>query len=209
MIRVDYFDYEFLPARRKSKKLMIVLHGRGDSLSPFKSFDEELNIPEMNYLLLNAPRKYMSGYTWYAEPPYQGAAVMKMRQRLIELVEDLELQGWKSENIFLLGFSQGCLMSADLALHYPKKFAGLVGISGYFHFFPRWRNLLKTKSKNTPWLMTHGFKDDILKIEDTRYGVSKLKDAGLKIDWVEMDKKHTFEEEEYPLIRRWVREKFS
>ena len=53
--------------------------------------------------------------------------------------------------------------------------------------------------------MTHGHRDDILNIDETRYGVNKLKDAGLAIDWVELDKRHTFEEEEYPIIRRWVR----
>lgn len=205
MIQTDLFKTQFISARKKSQKLMIVFHGRGDSLQPFREFNDELNIPEMNYLLVNAPRKFMDGFSWYGEPPFQKKGVLKIRKKLFSLLEQLEQEGWRSRDIFLFGFSQGCLISADLALHYPKKFAGLVGVSGYFQFFPRWRNQLSKSVVRTPWLMTHGHRDDILNIDETRYGVNKLKDAGLAIDWVELDKRHTFEEEEYPIIRRWVR----
>ncbi|MFV3408089.1 alpha/beta hydrolase [Bdellovibrio bacteriovorus] len=209
MITTTLFKHKFIPAKRKSEYLMIVLHGRGDSIKPFFSFDEELNLPEMNYLLLNAPRKFLDGYTWYGEPPYQANGVLKIREKLFDLLNDLENQGWDSEKIFLFGFSQGCLISADVGLNYPKKLAGVVGISGYFNFYPRWRNNLSLDAKKTPWLFTHGHQDDILPLEETKYGVDKLKDAGLKVEWVEMDKDHSLKDEEYPIIRRWVRDQLS
>lgn len=186
---------------------MIVLHGRGDSIRPFSAFDEELKIPEMNYLLLNAPRRFLDGRSWYGEPPYQKSGVVKIREKLFFLLADLEAQGWKSEDIFLFGFSQGCLVSADVGLNYPKKLGGIVGISGYFQFFPRWRQSISPAARKTPWMFTHGRQDDVLGIEQTKFGVEKLKDAGLKVSWVEMDKKHVLEEKEYPLIRSWLRAK--
>lgn len=207
MIQTDLFKTQFIAGKFNSQKLMIVFHGRGDSLKPFRQFNEELGIPEMNYLLVNAPRRFLKGFSWYGEPPFQKQGVLKIRYKLICLLNQLEQAGWKSENIFLLGFSQGCLISADLALNYPKKLGGVVGISGYFQFFPRWRRHLAKSTLRTPWLMTHGHRDEILDIEDTRYGVNKLKNAGVNIDWVELDKSHTFEEKEYPLIRQWVRNK--
>lgn len=203
---VDFFESLFLQAKKPSDRLMIVLHGRGDSLKPFAQFDAELRIPEMNYLLLNAPRKFLDGYSWYGEPPFQKNGVMRIRQKMFQLLYQLEAQGWKSENIFLFGFSQGCLISADLALNYPKKLAGVVGISGYFQFFPRWRNHLTEDAAQTPWLMTHGYKDDVLNFQETKFGVEKLKDAGIQIDWVALDKAHVLEEDEYPIIRRWITE---
>ncbi|HWU42554.1 MAG TPA: hypothetical protein VN132_03915 [Bdellovibrio sp.] len=209
MIKTDLFKHKFIPAKKKSDYLMIVLHGRGDSIRPFYSFDDEMKLPEMNYLLLNAPRKFLDGYTWYGEPPYQGHGVMKIREKLFDLLNDLENQGWKAENIFLFGFSQGCLISADIGLNYPKKLAGVVGISGYFNFYPRWKNNISVEAKRTPWLFTHGHQDDVLPLEETKYGVSKLKNAGLKVDWVEMEKDHSLKEEEYPIIRKWVRERLT
>lgn len=209
MIQTDHFRHKFIPAKKKSNFLMIVLHGRGDSIKPFYSFDDELNIPEMNYLLLNAPRKFLDGFTWYGEPPYQKNGVLRIREKLFDLLNDLEIQGWRSENIFLFGFSQGCLISADIALNYPKKLAGVVGISGYFNFYPRWRNNLSFEAMKTPWMLTHGHQDDILPLGETKYGVDKLKGAGLDIDWIEMEKEHSLEEEEYPIIRQWVRSKLA
>lgn len=188
---------------------MLVLHGRGDSLRPFARFNEELRIPEMNYLLLNAPKKYLDGYSWYGEPPYKKTGVLRIRELLSQLIEQLETQGWKSENIFLFGFSQGSLVSADFALNSKKKLAGVIGVSGYFHFFPRWRTQLSREASKTPWLMTHGLKDDVLHIDDTKFGVEKLKKAGLNVEWVELAKEHTLEIKEYPIIRRWVREKLK
>lgn len=209
MIQTNLFQHHFIPAKKKSDQLMIVLHGKGDSLKPFKYFDDELKIQNMNYLLLNAPKKFMTGYSWYGEPPFQRQGVLKIREQLFRLLTELEDQGWNPSQIFLLGFSQGCLVSTDFALHYPKKLAGVIGISGYFNFEPRWKKYVSEQSTNIPWLLTHGHKDDVLPIDDTKFGVEKLKEIGLKIDWVESNKAHTFEEEEYPIIRKWVEAKMG
>lgn len=209
MINTDLFRSHFIPAQVASNKLMIIFHGRGDSLQPFKVFHQELGVKDMNYLLLNAPRKFMGGFTWYGEPPYERDGVKKIREKVFALLEDVQEQGWAAENIFLLGFSQGCLVSADVALHYPKKLAGVVGVSGYFHFFPRWRNRLNNQNRKTPWLFTHGRQDDILAIDDTKHGVNKLLSEGLEVSWFESNKKHVFCEKDYPIIRKWVRNQMS
>lgn len=208
MIDTDLFKSKFITAQRPSEKLMIVLHGKGDSIKPFSEFDQELLIPEMNYLLLNAPRKYLDGYSWYGDPPFQKNGVLRIRAKMFQLLRELERQGWKPENIFLFGFSQGCLVSADIGMNYPKQLGGVVGISGYFHFFPRWKKSLK-KNRLTPWLFTHGDKDDVLPIEDTKFGVEKLRSAGLKVEFVEFKKKHVLQDEEYPVIRKWVRHRIE
>lgn len=208
MVTTDLFDHQYIQANKPTERLMIVLHGRGDSLKPFLSFDQELKIEGMNYLLLNAPRKYLDGFSWYGEPPFQKLGVLRIRRKMFKLLQELEEQGWKPENIYLLGFSQGCLVSSDVAMHYPKKLGGVIGISGYFHFFPRWKATMK-QNRRTPWLFTHGTKDDVLPLSDTKFGIEKLRSAGLKVDFVQSDKKHVFTEKEYPLIRKWVLEKTS
>lgn len=208
MIGTDLFKSEFIASQKPSERLMIVLHGKGDSIKPFMAFDNELRIPEMNYLLLNAPKKFLDGYSWYGDPPFQKEGVLRIRAKMLRLLTEIEEQGWRPENIFLFGFSQGCLVSADLAMNYPKQLGGVVGISGYFHFFPRWKRNLK-RNRLTPWLFTHGRKDDVLPIEDTKFGVEKLRSAGLKVDFVESEKEHVFEDEEFPVIRKWVRQRIQ
>jgi phospholipase/carboxylesterase len=205
MITTNHFKSHFIPSARASKRLMIVLHGKGDSLRPFKKFNEELDLTDMNFLLLNAPKKFLGGYSWYGEPPYLKQGVARIREKLLQLLRDLESQGWDSKNIFLLGFSQGCLVSADLALHWPKKLGGVIGVSGYFEFFPYWKKRLTNKVIQTPWMFTHGNKDDVLPLVKTRQGAEKLKSVGFNVEWTELEKDHVFVDEDYPLIRKWVK----
>lgn len=209
MIKTDLFQSHFIQAERKSKKLMIVLHGKGDSLDAFKQFHKELELDDVNFLLLNAPKKYLDGYSWYGDPPFQNQGVLKIREKMFRLLDQVESQGWDLRKTILFGFSQGCLVSTDLALHYPKKLGGLVGVSGYFHFYPRWRNEIQSVATQTPWFLTHGKKDDVLPIEETKFGVNKLKSVGLSIDWVETDKDHVFEEDQFPEIRKWVQDQLQ
>jgi phospholipase/carboxylesterase len=209
MIKTEIFKSKFIAATKPSNRLMIVLHGKGDSLRPFRHFDEEMGVPEMNYLLLNAPKRFLDGYSWYGDPPYERVGVLKIREKLLALLNDLEAQGWKSENIFLFGFSQGCLVSADLGMSYPKRLGGIVGVSGYFHFHPRWRRQLSKDALKTPWMFTHGRKDDLLKLDETKHGVDKLRDAGFRVKWVEFDKDHVIIDEEMPVIRKWVTEQLK
>lgn len=209
MIHTELFENDIILSKTQSEYLMIVLHGKGDSLAPFKKFNEELGLYDINYLLLNAPKKYLDGRSWYGDPPYQKQGVLRIRQQMFRLLDDLRNQGWDPSKIFLFGFSQGCLISTDVALHYPYKLGGVVGVSGYFQFDARWKKQIEKKSLKTPWFLTHGTADDVLPIENTKFGVQKLREVGLNIDWIETDKKHVMEEDQYPIIRQWVKNQMS
>ncbi len=206
----EFKQYEWIAASpsvpRHKQRLMIVLHGRGDNLKSFRSIKEELKLPEMNYLLLNAPRRYDGGYTWYAFPPKQANGVLLARKKLTALLHELEFQGWAPEEIFLYGLSQGCLVSCDFAMNSGIKTAGIIGISGYIYFFENWKRDLTETSFATPMLITHGVFDEDLPMLETREHVEKLKAAGLNILWKEFNKAHEIDEEnEAPFIRQWVK----
>ncbi len=195
---------------KNAQYVMIVLHGRGDSLDSFFSIRDELKTPEMNYLLVNAPRAYDGGFSWYAFEPNQKNGILKSRAKLLKLIEELGALGWPPSRIFLYGFSQGSLMSCDLAMFAPYHFAGVIGISGYIYFFEEWKKSLKPSAFHTPWLVTHGLNDDLLPIVETRAHIQKLKDVGLPITWKEFLKDHEIDLNiETNFIRKWVRSKFK
>lgn len=51
--------YEFVPAEKASShRLMVMLHGLGDSLEGYRWLPEVLNFPWLNYALVNAPDEY-------------------------------------------------------------------------------------------------------------------------------------------------------
>lgn len=207
-VSTKQFDYEFIPARTRASTspLMIVLHGRGDSLKPFRGFAKELGVSQINLLLINAPRRYLDGYTWYAFPPNQARGVLEARKRLGLLMEELEEQDIESHRVFLFGFSQGSLVSCDFGLHYHRPLAGIIGVSGYLYFFDKWKENIPRAAYHTPWLITHGTEDDALSIDVTRKQVEELREQRLPVTWVEYEKGHEIEPvREIPRIRDFIR----
>jgi phospholipase/carboxylesterase len=169
------------------------------------SFDEELDLPEMNFLLLNGHRRLgRAGYSWCGlKDPKAG--LRRTRERLAALLDQLLAAGWKPENIFLFGFSEGCLAGCDFAMSYPKRLGGVIGVSGCVHLAPKWKDRLARGARRTPWLFTHGLRDKVIRIESQRSDAMKLREAGLAVDWVELTKRHEIEAHfELPLIRSWV-----
>ena len=60
---------QFIPAADKnSRRLFVVLHGLGDSAAGWRWFPPALDLPEMNYLLVNAPDEYSGGFSWFEYP---------------------------------------------------------------------------------------------------------------------------------------------
>lgn len=201
------FKYRFVEGDLRSSfgsdHLMIVLHGQGDSEKPFRDFNWEIGVTGLNLLLLNAPKRFASGYSWYDDPPKQDAQVLTLRKKLMRLLNTLEEIGWDPKKIFIFGFSQGALVGSDLVLHYPKPLAGFVGVSGYFHFYPRWRQ--KMRPSKTPFCLLHGNSDKILPIQETKFGARKLQSLGLRIDWAESDRGHLMDEKETDRVGAWVK----
>src|SRR5215831_19165751 len=122
---------ELIPSSHKSRRLLIMLHGLGDSIAGYRWLPSALNLPWLNYLLINAPDEYYGGYSWYDFIGDIIPGVTRSRKLLVELVDAQRAKGFPTEKTVLGGFSQGCLMSLEVGLRYPHRFAGIVGISGY------------------------------------------------------------------------------
>ena len=123
---------EFIPAAEKnSRRLFVVLHGLGDSIEGWRWLPGALDLPWLNYLLVNAPDEYYGGYSWFDYPGDIAPGIHRSRKLLFELLDDLRAKNFPADQITLGGFSQGCLMSIETGLRYPHRLAGIVGISGW------------------------------------------------------------------------------
>src|SRR5579863_469916 len=117
-------ETEFFPAEQKdSRRLMVVLHGLGDSSAGFHWLPEALDLPWMNYLLVNAPTPYYNGYAWYDFFGEMAKGLDQSRKLLFELLDAQRPKGFPTEQTILLGFSQGCLMTVEAGARYPHRFA--------------------------------------------------------------------------------------
>ena len=199
--------HEFIPAADKSsRRLFVVLHGLGDSIEGWRWLPGALNLPGLNYLLVNAPDEYYGGYSWFDYPGDIAPGIHRSRQLLFELLDDLRAKDFPADQITLGGFSQGCLMSLETGLHYPHRLAGIVGISGWVFDIEKLIRDLTPVAKSQRLLITHGHFDPLLPFAEAREQARKLKAAGLNIAWHEFAKEHTIHgEEEIAIIRDFVR----
>lgn len=199
-------ETDFVPAAEAdSRWLMIVLHGLGDSMEGYRWLPEEMGLPWLNYLLVNAPDPYFTGYSWFDFPGDPMPGVRRSYQRLAALLEAQSQAGFPTAQTYLFGFSQGCLMTWVTGVKYPHPLAGCVGISG---FLPDPEALLREKSAvahNQRFLITHGTLDPLLPFTAAKAQALRMQAAGLQVEWHEFAKAHTIAgEAEMSVIRRFV-----
>jgi len=184
---------EFATPPKTNGKLVVVLHGRGDSSAGFHWMPNTMALPEVSWLLVNAPDPWYGGFSWYDLPPNHGAGVERSRALLDDLFDELAEQGFAPADIVLFGFSQGCLLTLEWGGRTERPLAGCIGVSGYCYDPIALGEEASEAAKNRPWLVTHGFQDDVLPHDVTEEQISVLKAAGLPLDFRSYDKTHTID----------------
>lgn len=113
-----------------AKAAMVLVHGRGASAQSILTLADELPHPEFAYL---APQAANSA--WYpnrfiapieSNEPYLSSAL----ETVGNLVQHITEAGIPPERIILLGFSQGACLAQEYAARNPKRYGGVVGLSG-------------------------------------------------------------------------------
>lgn len=114
----------------RAQAAMILVHGRGATAGSILTLADELAQPEVAY---RAPQA--AGYAWY---PYSFLAPLAHNepgltsglQLLGETLEQLEAGGLGPERTVLLGFSQGACLALEYAARHPRRYGGVVALSG-------------------------------------------------------------------------------
>ena len=199
---------ELIPSTRtESKWLMVLLHGLGDSMEGYRWLPNALDLPWLNYLLLNAPDDYHGGFSWYDIYDNPDPGVKRSRALLEDLLDSQRESGYPSKQTFLFGFSQGCLMTMEIAMRYEHRLAGCIGISGYVHQPENALNELAEVSRDQEILFTYGTFDPIIPVGKVKSQLHQLSAHGkLQIESHEFAKEHTIAGvEELSLIRDFIR----
>jgi phospholipase/carboxylesterase len=114
----------------QAEKLMIFIHGRGGDAQGIIEIASVLHVD--GYALL-APQA--TGNTWYPysflspvnkNEPWLSSAI----QTVHELIDEVMAMGIKSENIYLLGFSQGACLTLESAARKAQRYGGLIAFTG-------------------------------------------------------------------------------
>ncbi len=200
---LDYLPLSnlFIPAEVPSSRLMILLHGRGGKSEDFSWIAENFDFDDMHYLLLNAPEAYEEGYSWY-DSPESIRNTSKLLTKTFDILFEKEFDASKS---FLFGFSQGALLTFEFAARYTDELAGYIAISGHLYDPDLLVKETHTKRKNSPWLCTHGTKDEALDFNTAKNQIDTLQKGGFNIAFHSYEKAHIINKEETTMIRQWIK----
>ncbi len=199
-------DNIFIPSKVPSKKVMIILHGRGDSSEGFTGLPQFLDIDEMNYLLLDAPFEYFTGLSWYQLPPEQLPGIKHSSQLLTETLDMLFDNEFNAEESFLFGFSQGSLLTFEFGARYHRELAGYIAVSGYIYDADHLLAEMNTDLREANWLCTHGTYDNVLPFETSKEQVETLIEGGFEVTFKTYKKDHSIDREELDFISSWMRD---
>ncbi|MEE2924481.1 MAG: serine esterase [bacterium] len=212
MSKINLAGFEqayFFESDSSEGKLIIGLHGRGDNANSFSGIRYGLRLKDFSQLYLNAPDEwnvgFARGYSWYDMAPNQLLGIQRSYELLESLLSELEQRGYSREKIILFGFSQGCLMSLELAIRSKRPLMGVIGVSGTIYEVDSLLEKQQEGCKQTPFFITHGFGDDILPFDNSKIAYEKISKYLPDFEFKALPKEHNIADVEW----EWYQSKIS
>jgi phospholipase/carboxylesterase len=191
--------------------LLLLLHGIGSDeedlfgLAPY--LDER-------FLVVSARAPVAldyGGYGWFRIEFTPGGMIADVEQAKESLAvlpgfvdELVEAYGADGRRVYLMGFSQGAMMSLAVALTGPEKVAGVVAMSGRLP-----RQVLELEPDREalagkPILVTHGLHDAVLPIDNGRAVRDYLRTQPVELTYREYPMGHEVSAESLRDVAAWL-----
>ena len=174
-----------LPGKISNKTpVLILLHGYGSNESDLFGLSAAIG-PKFITFSLRAPNNTKDGgYCWYnleflsnGQFKYDYNKAKESAKKISSFISNAcKVYQVDSTQVFLLGFSQGAIMSYELAFSNPKKIKGIMPLSG--------RLMKETKELKIDWanaskvkfFIGHGTSDNVINVEESEKVNSFLKE---------------------------------
>ena len=171
------------------KQLVVLLHGYGADGADLIGLAPYLGqaMPDAAFVAPNAPfpcNMAIWGFQWFdidGAGPEKRLEGVQFADRLLQpfLDAQLEAHGVPQEELYLIGFSQGMMMSMHSGLRRTVQPRAIVGISGRL-LAPE---LLKAEMTcKPPVLLVHGDHDEVVSLESQEKAQQALLTAGLEVE---------------------------
>lgn len=107
------------------------------------------------------------------------------------------------KQLFLLGFSQGTVISLSYAVSMPERVTGVIAQSAYLPL-ESGLQIDEVGIKEKPILITHGIYDDVLPIDWARRSYEKLQVLGSSVTYHEFNMGHEVSAQSLDVIAAWL-----
>ncbi len=198
-----------------SAPLLIMLHGYGSDENDLFSFATEL--PEELFIIsLKAPYQLQPyGNAWYAInfDAVQGKwsdneQAIESRDLIAKFIDEaIEQYPINKDNVTLLGFSQGTILSYAVALTYPEKVNNIIALSGYINkdILPEYLDADNYKHLN--FYCSHGSVDQVIPVDWARQNQPFLNSLDIKNQYSEFPVGHGVAPQNFFEFKEWLIDK--
>ena len=211
MLQRRHLSLTFLdlaPSAPDNAPLMILLHGYGSNEKDLIQLAPMLH-GGLRYISVRAPHTLDAGmYGWFPLSftptgiAVDYSAAEEARLQFISFVKDIIAEYQPAGNkVFLMGFSQGAVMSYMTAFSEPELLHGVIACSGQL---PETRPRDEHSISNLPFLVLHGLYDDILPIEKGRASNEWLQQHVDDLTYSEYPIAHQIADKGIELIHSWL-----
>ena len=198
------------------RPLLVLLHGVGSNEEDLFGLAPYL---DGRFLIASARapiEMWPGGYGWFNiefTPRGMLADVEQAKRSLRALpgfVDELvQAYGADEARVYLMGFSQGAMMSLALALTAPEKIAGAVLMSGRFPAQALERELDARALEGKPFMVTHGIYDPVLPIAEGRAVRDELQALPVELTYREYPMAHEVSMESLKDVAAWLSQRLD
>lgn len=191
--------------------LLLLLHGYGSNendlveLSPH--LDQRFLVISVRAPLTLAPNMF----AWFPTEFLPGGISVNVqdaktaRQKLETFFEEvLTHYPVDAKKVFIMGFSQGAVMSYILSLLNPGRVSATVAMSGRMPPQEFLNNLNRQELENFPIFACHGIYDDVISINSGRECKAALEKMPVNLTYREYDMAHQVSYESLNDISQWL-----
>jgi phospholipase/carboxylesterase len=191
--------------------LLLLLHGVGSNERDLLSFACALD-PRFLVLSLRAPlERGPDSFAWfnvqflpqgYAIEPEQ---LRESRDRILAFIDEaVRAYGADAARVYLLGFSQGAIMSLTTLLSSPSALAGIAALNGRIP--PEVIPWIAPQAElaGVPALVIHGTRDSVIPIDYARRAREVLEALPVDLTYLEYPLPHTIGERTLAATVAWL-----
>jgi phospholipase/carboxylesterase len=186
---------------------ILALHGRGSNEEDLLGLAAHLP-PGLLWISPRAPLTLGPGsYEWYrvrvigVPDPDQVLASLETVDRFVD--EILSAYPINPQKLFLLGFSQGSILSMCYTLTRSSRVAGAIAQSGYLPENVQ-LEIDEAAIQGKPFLLIHGLQDTLIPIEWGRTSRDRLQTLGVDLEYHEFQMGHSVSLESLEVISGWL-----
>ena len=198
----------------QARACVLWMHGLGADASDMLGLAQELGLPNLRHVFLNAPirpvtlNQGMHMPAWYDIVGFElqdredEAGIVDSQAQIQAVIAEQIQAGFTEEQVFLAGFSQGGAMALHTALNTPARFGGVIALSAYL---PMATKNSAQLHKDTPFFLGSGQFDPIVVPQWTELSYTWLLEHGYeRISHHQYPMEHSVCLQEMNDIRLWL-----